>query len=335
MLSFFKSNNPGVVLFYLVYLVLFRVCFAFVEVDTNFVFEHREPLSALLFGFLKNFSSGYSTISLVLGALLCFIQALLINGVVNENKILAKKNYMPGAVFIVFASFFQESLLLTPATVALTFIIVASSRLFGLVKKEKSYGDVFDVGFLIAVATLFYFPCVIFVLFAGIGLAVMRPFNYREWTIVLLGFLSPLFLVFTFYFWNDKAGILFPEIANLHTNGWLIGISLRLNDKIMIGGIAFCIVTCLTLLPASLYSSLIQVRKFTNTLAVLMVLIFVAAALQQTIHLSHLVLLALPLGIIAPMVMMQIKRKLLSEVIHLILILLVLAGQFLPYLNLI
>lgn len=103
----------------------------------------------------------------------------------------------------------------------------------------------------------------------------------------------------------------------------------------MIGAMAICTGVCLVLLPASLYSSLIQVRKFANALVVFIVTVFFAAALQQTIHLSHLVLLALPLGIIISMVLMQIKRNLMSEVIHLILILLVLAGQFLPLLNII
>jgi len=166
LLSFFKSNNPTVVIFYIFYLVLFRVCFAFIPADANFVFEHREPLSALLFGFLKNFSANYQIISLVLSGILCFVQALLINSIVNENKILSKKNYLAGALFIQFASFFKESLLLTQACIALTFLILCVGRIFSLIRKEKSYGDVFDVGFLIALATLFYFPAVLFIFFA-------------------------------------------------------------------------------------------------------------------------------------------------------------------------
>ena len=328
MLSFFKSNNPTVVIFYIIYLVLFRVCFAFTTTDTNFVFEHREPLSVLLFGFLKNFSA-YQTISMVLAAILCFVQALLINGIVNDNKILSKKNYLPGAVFIIFASFFKESLLLTPASVALTFLLICAARLFSLIRKEKAYGDVFDLGFLVALAALFYFPSVLFILFAFIGLAIMRPFNYREWLIVPMGFLSPFLLVVTYYYWNDKEAILLADIANLHPTGWLVRTALEHTDRLMIGAIAVCTVVCLFLLPNSLYSSLIQVRKYANALVVFVVLGFVAAALEQTIHLSHLVLLALPLSVITAMVFMQIKRNWLAEVMHIILILLVLAGQFL------
>jgi len=276
----------------------------------------------------------YQTISVILAAVLCFVQSLLVNSIVNENKIVPKKNYLAGGIFIIFASFFKESLFLTPASIALTFVIVCASRIFSLIRKEKSYSDVFDLGFLVAVATLFYFPSAIFILFAYIGLATVRPFNFREWTIIILGFLSPFLLIFTFYYWNDKTATLFSEIANIHSAGWMVSNKLVLADKLMIGVLAICASAFLVLLPNSLYSSLIQVRKFSNVLVVLIFLIVVALLLAHTISTSHFVLLALPMGIIASMVLMQIKRKLLSEFIYIILILLVLAGQFLPFLNL-
>jgi hypothetical protein len=330
LLSFFKSNNPAVVIFYILYLLLFRLCFIFATDNAAVVGLHSEPLSNWLFTYFAGFGANWKIVSISLSALLCFIQALLVNNIVNENKILARKNYVAGALYIVFASFFKESLFLSPAAIATTLVILCISRLFSLVKKEKSYGDVFDTGFLIAIATLFYFPCALFIIFVYIGLATVRPFNYREWTIVLLGFAAPLFLVFNWYFWHDTTAQMLKEIANVQPGGWLVLGTFSIPDKLMLGSLGVCTAICLVLLPGSLYSSLIQVRKFANILVVLIVVTLVAGLLQQTVHLSHLIFLALPLGIISAMVFVQIKRSWISEVIHLILILLVLAGQFLP-----
>lgn len=333
MLSFFRSNNPLVVIFYVLYLFAFRLCLWLVPVDTAFVFEHREPLSALVFTPLENLAQNYQAVSAVLAAILCFVQALLVNGIVNGNKILAKKNYTAGLLFILFASLIKENLLLTPASLALTFVILATGKLFGLAKNEKSYGDVFDVGFLLSIAAIFYFPCIILILFGYIGLAIVRPFNYREWTILLLGFLAPLFVLFTFYFWYDKQGILLADMLNQH-KGWMLMPVFNLPIQIVLGGLAFSMVVSLMLLPASLYSSLIQVRKFANALVVLMVLVLLSVTLLQSVQFSHLVLLALPMAVISALVLGQIKSTLISEVSHLILILLVLTGQYLQYLNL-
>jgi len=331
--SFFKSNNPGVVIFYIAYLAVFRICFAFVPVDTSNVFTHTEPLSQLFFGLLKSPLLTYPWLSPFLAAVLSFIQALLVNNIVNENKVLAKKSYLAGLLFIIVSSFFKESLVLSPALLALTFVILSTERLFSLIKKEKAFGDVFDVGFLVAIAALFYFPAILFFLFAYIGLGTMRAFAYRDWIIILLGFMSPFIVVFTWYFWFDKAPVMLAEMANVHNHTWLNNLALKPVDWMLLGALLLLIAVSLALLPGALYSSLIQVRKFSTALITLLFLIVVSFSLQQTVHLSHWVLLSLPLSIIFSMVLTQIKNKWVSEVMHLILILLVLAGQYLPVLN--
>ncbi len=319
--------------FYIAYLIIFRLCFYFIHYDAGFAFAHTEPLSMLVFTLLKGALTNYVWLSPLLGGMLAFIQALLINDIVNENKILAKKNYLAGLIYLLVLSLFKEGLLLSPALLSLTFVILSTRKMFLLIKKEKAFGDVFDVGFLIAIAGLFYFPAMLFVLFAYVGVGIMRAFNYREWIIIMLGILSPLVMVFTWYFWNDKVAFMFSDIANVHSNSWLRGLAFTQTNYIVLGVLSLLTIAALALLPGALYSSLIQVRKFSSALITLLFLIIVSFGLQQTVHLSHWVLLSLPLGIIFSMVLMQIKSKPVSEVTHLILILLVLAGQFLPMFN--
>ncbi|HWB64133.1 MAG TPA: DUF6427 family protein [Chitinophagales bacterium] len=330
MLSFFKSNNPGVVIFYVLYLALFRICAFFALPATSFVLHHREPLSAVTFSFLNKVHADGAAWSLFLSAVLTFIQALIINGLINENKVLPKKNYMGGALFIIISSFFKESLALSPALISATFIIICVARLFSLVRKDKAYGDIYDIGFLIALASLFYFPVIVFVLPAFIGLATVRPFSFKEWGAVLTGFLSPLFLLFTWYFWNDTTGQLIPEVLNLQPGGWLQHAGFSAINWIMAVSLALVVFIALAFLPAALYSSLIQVRKFSGVLVAFIFFTIAGFFMQSVVNQSHWVLVALPVSVILAIVMMQIKRRWVSEVIHLILILLVLAGQYLP-----
>jgi hypothetical protein len=333
LLSFFKSNNPGVVIFYIIYLILFRLCYAFVPVDTAFVFQNREPLSYAVFGLLRFFPGHEGIISLVLSGVLCFCQALLINSLINENKILSRKNYLGGLLFIIIASFFKESLVLSPAALALTCIIIATQKLFSLIRKEKAFGDIFDVGFLVALAVLFYFPSVVFILFALIGLATMRPFVYKEWGIIFSGFISPLILLFTYYFWQNKTSGMLPDMANFHHQGLMKGLVLTPSNLMLGISLFLLIFSSLAFLPGALFSSLIQVRKYSTILVLLIFLTVCGFMLQQTVSFSHWVLLALPVSVIFSMVLMQIKRNVIAEVIHLILLLLVLVGQYMPLFN--
>lgn len=336
MLNFFKSNNPGVVIAYIIYLVLFRVCFRFFTPDVNFVFDYHEPLSKLVFNFLKGLPFQYLTLSLVLSAVLSFVQALIVNYIVNEHKIVQRNNYLPGVFFIIFSSFFKESLLLSPASIALTFMLVCAGKIFSLSRKEKAYGDVFDSGFLVAVATLFYFPSIVFIIFAYIGLGSIRAFTYREWAITLLGFACPFFLCFTGYYWYDSTPRMWMDISNTQQKGWLVGINhFKQTDYLLLGALILNILAALAFLPSALYSSLIQVRKYSTTLVFFIFLVGISFSLQQKVSLSHFTWMALPLSIIYTMVTFRLKADLASEIIHLMLILLVLAGQYLPIFNLI
>lgn len=197
------------------------------------------------------------------------------------------------------------------------------------------YGTIFDTGFLIGIASLFYLPSILFIAFVYLGMATVRPFVLREWVGAIVGFINPFFLIFTFLFWNDRTSEMFLAIPNVYIKGWLIGVSLLTADKILMGSLAVIIIVSLVLLPRALYSSLIQVRKFANLLILLMFFVSLAFLLQQKIHLSHFILFSMPLGIILSMVLMQIKRNTLAEVFQLILILLVLTMQFLPLTNII
>lgn len=91
----------------------------------------------------------------------------------------------------------------------------------------------------------------------------------------------------------------------------------------------------LLVLPAVLYSTLIQVRKFSTLLIFSVFVIAGAFFLQWTASWTHLVYLALPVSVLGTMLVMQIKNETVSEVIHLMLILLLLAGQYVPLLHLI
>lgn len=337
MISLFKSNNPAVVFFYIPYLVLFRICFVFTSaVVPQSILTHQEPLSGLVFHFLGQTGSNI-WVSLSLSAMLVFIQALLINSISNENKITARKNYLPGALYIIFVSFFKESLYLTPVLLSITFLIICIGQIFAVVKKEKSYGAIFDIGFNCSLAMLFYFPSSFFILFAFFGLGVVRPFSIREWIGMLMGVFSPLLLVFTWYFWNDMAGELVCNVSNLCQPILTINEGFSNLTWIQIGTLAVISIFIMLLLPSALYSSLIQVRKFITILLFFLFLVVVSVLPEwlstKSVSMSHLGLIAMPLAIMGALVFLQIKRKAVSEVIHIILILLVLAGQYIPLFN--
>ncbi len=330
MLSFFKSNNPGVVAFYLFYLATFRLVFFFTSPDLSFIQIYHEPLSSFLIGGFAADIFLTPWVSTSVAALLVFVQSLFVNRIINEQRMTAKKNFLAGLLFIMLTSFFTQGLVLSPALIALTFIIIACETAFRLIKKEKMYGDIFDIGFLVSLASFFYFPAIALLFFSLACLINLRSFNYREYVVLLLGLATPFFLLFTYYYWNDDLPQMLISVTNHYERGWFLNFNPHNIEWMQIGVILALSVVLLGLVPGVVYASLIQVRKFVAILMFLLLLISASFFLQQQVSLSHLVWLAFPLSIFLTMVIMQWKRKMIGEVMHIILFLLIVAGQFLP-----
>lgn len=332
MLSFFKTNTPGVVVFYPLYLILFRAIFFFSDSQLPDAANFHEPLSHLLFGALAQTQLWNETGLSVLGGVVVFLQSLLVNKIVNDHKLTQRKNYAGGLIYILFASLFKDGLFLSPVMVAGTFLILATDRVFQLAKKEKMYGAVFDIGSLVSLAVLFFFPSAVLVVFAFVAISTLRTFNYREYAALLFGVSAPFFLVFVFYFWNDKASLLPMHLINHYQNGWLLGFPSAVISRIQLAILVFFTLVLLAVVPSLVYGSLIQIRKFTGMLILTAVLTLVGFFLQQTVSLSYPLLTAFPLSMFTVMLVMNMKQNMVGEVIHIILFSLVMAGQYLPLL---
>lgn len=315
---------------YPLYLFVFRIVFFFRDLDLPDASNYHEPLSSLFFGAIAS-TSFWSVAGLnTLGAILVFLQSVLVNKVVNEHKLTQRKNYLVGLLYILMASLFMDGLLLSPAMIAATFFILATDRVFQLVKKEKMYGVVFDIGSLVSMAVLFFFPSAVLVVFAFVAISTLRTFNYREYVTLLLGVIAPFFLVFVFYYWNDKASVLPMHLINHYQQGWLLEFPKSLIPRAQLGILFFFTLVLLAVVPSLVYGSLIQIRKFTGMLILAASLTLAGFFLQQSVSLSYPLVVAFPLSLFMGMLVMNIRHNLVGEVIHIILFSLVLAGQYLP-----
>jgi hypothetical protein len=94
-------------------------------------------------------------------------------------------------------------LMIYPLLFANFFILLAIHKLVSSYRKDSAFSNAFDAGILFSIASLFYFPSIVFIPLLGFGFVLFRPFNWREWVISVIGVLIPYLFVFTYYFWND------------------------------------------------------------------------------------------------------------------------------------
>ncbi len=176
---------------------------------------HQMPLFDLLAKPLLNFP----VLSVILACTLIIIQALLFNYIIDKHEIVGKSSYFPAFLYIVFTSFSPELLHLHPLIFANIFILLALNRVLSTYRNNTVISPCFDAGFLVAIASLFYFPAALCIFFLFFALLVLRSFSGREWAIVVVGFLLPYIYVITYYFLFDGIDYLwFDKISFPLTN---------------------------------------------------------------------------------------------------------------------
>ena len=330
MLNFFKSNNISIVIANVVLIFLFRLVFLFHPGDLSLLYHHSEP-AARLFISICHITADTAMIWLVLGgAVLCFLESLLVNSIINRHKVTSKKTFLGGMLFVVFTSFVPECMILSPALISVLFLLMTIDRLFEMSKQDKLYSYVFDLGLLSGMAILFYFPAVYVLILAFIGFATMRPVSIRETMMILTGFVAVAFSVFVIYFWFDALPKLLPDLINLE-NRRFISFSIFTHWQwAVLGWIAILALWLLVNLPGLIFSSVIQTRKYVSILTIGGVLAVFFTPLAFNLNLSHLLFLFAAMSILYAVYFVETKTNLITEILFISLILSVFVFEYLP-----
>lgn len=120
------------------------------------------------------------------------LNAHQINNVYNRHTFYSKATFLPGMVYALLL-FSLNQLNFSPNIVAHLFMILALGQFLKLRRQEGAKTVMFWGATLLGLATIFSSFSAALVILPWICLAIFRPFVWREWILVLLGFILPIF----------------------------------------------------------------------------------------------------------------------------------------------
>ncbi|MDX1942173.1 MAG: hypothetical protein SFU99_16535 [Saprospiraceae bacterium] len=267
----------------------------------------------------------------ILAIILLFIQAVAINIITANHRIAESVSLFPGLFYILIASALPEFLHLSPLHLANTFYIIALSELLKIYKKPSCANNIFNVGFWLAIATLFYPSYAIFLPLGLLGVNVLRAFNIKEWLMVAAGFLVPYILSGTVLLWINDLNTLINlqftrEYAFLNFRayeGYEVYFKIAFYDLFLL----------IAIFSYSLYvfKKVMQVQKKINVLYWALLLSGFTLFFQAGIQLDHLLVLAVPLGMLISLNFQSIANRW-AESFHLLILIIVLFFQYQEFL---
>ncbi|PST84040.1 beta-carotene 15,15'-monooxygenase [Pedobacter yulinensis] len=291
MINQFRTLQPANLILLLVYAFFMRAAL-FVHMPEQLNFAFLEPFARLLIDI--PIGQGLSPAGNVFfAALISIAQALWFNRVVNNHNLMGKPNYLPALLYLTAGSLFMPFMVLSPTMMCNFLLILMIDKFLKIGKSTQAIMPLFDVGMLVAVGTLIYFPFVSMLLMLWLGLLVYRSFNWREWVSGLLGFLTVFFFLGVFYYWNDNLEMFYRIWLPL-TNKFPSVFQINYNDYIVLVPVIVIIVLGTLQLRENFFRSFISTRKAFQLLFCMFLIAMASFYLKPGVRLSHFLLCVPP-----------------------------------------
>jgi len=168
------------------------------------LWDNIGPISGWFY-YLLDFLFGRSHLAYQLfGIVFIFLQSVLFNNIMLSRKAYNENTYTSALLYALLMSLFFSFAIFSPILLGMTFFLLALDILFdNLDMREKREESLLLVGVYLSLATLCYFPFVVYMVLFMISFAFYTPFTPRRFFLVLYGFLIPILFVGVYYYWKE------------------------------------------------------------------------------------------------------------------------------------
>ena len=292
MLTLFRTNQALVNLIVLIFLVLFRLPAMFIGYDLPI---NQGAYLAQIFGGIL---FGQHWLAFTLNTIAIFIQVVILNEINIRHRITKRLDLFPGYFMTILVCSIPILTQNTPVHFANLFLLIAVYALLRTFRANQCADRIFNVGFLIGLASLFYFSYMIFLLLSVFGLNLMRALKGKEILMVLFGFLVPYILLMTYNFWNDDLYLFFEQqfSQSIGVFNWRFpsNLSLIIQTIWMTLLLIYSILASGWLLSRRVMQVQLKIRVFYWCL----LLAGLSLLLQGNITMDHWGILIIPLGLV-------------------------------------
>ena len=168
------------------------------------IWDSVSPLSALVYWGIDSVF-GRSILALHGAAtLVAIFQIVYFNYLVNNRDVYPDRSFWPGLIYMLFMHISFDCLALSPVLMSTSFLLLAFGTLIRQMDRRGATDEVFEVGFYIGVAALFYLPSALFIIWAVLSLLFYTGATFRQYSLSLFGFLFPFAATVLFYYLYDS-----------------------------------------------------------------------------------------------------------------------------------
>ena len=259
--------------------------------------------------------------------ILTIFQATILNRITSHFNLLGKPSFLVALMYMTLASLFLPFLVLSPTLICNFISIWMLSKLLSLYRQTDVKAEMFDLGMIVGIGSLIYFPFLSMFFLLWIGLLSFRPFNWREWVTPLLGLATVYFILAVIYLWTGKM-TQFYTIWLPFTYKFPTAIRIQLVDYLVLVPVIFTLILFLLVLKDNFFKSVVHIRKSFQLLFFMLCLAIVSFYWNKKLTEAHFLLCAPSIAIYMAYYFTYAKKKWFFEVVYAIITLTIIYFQF-------
>ena len=322
MIEIFRTNQIFATLLLIPYTFLIRI-YSLIYPSGYEVQEWDTPFSKYLFTSVIESPILQSIVACVV----VFFTANFINRHIVQNRLSKHLTLLPGLFFILITAGMPGGMICSPALLSGFFLMLAITSINRIYKTNDAAVRIFNAGFYIAIAVIFYPANLFFWAFGVIALLILRSFKVSELLILTSGMFIPLFLLGTYYYWHGDLSLIW-EYFQFDKGILALFLALNLNSILYLVAIGITVIYCILRYNSFTMKSAIQVQKKVDIIYWLMLFCLLIMFFVNGITFTHLVLLAIPFSMFIGLSYEKMKSAMIAEMIHVVIIIAILLSQF-------
>lgn len=324
MLRFFRHSYPKQqITIVLLALILWLPAFL---VKTPFVPANQTmPLYSLLVDIL-NFSP---FILNVLSFAVYLFSVFLFNSVLSANRLVSKYSTIGGFYFVLVMCCLPGLHRCYPFLMACPFILITMQTIFLIYQTETPEIYMMNIGYFIALASMFYFPSIFLILWVIIAFIIMGYNNIRYFLIPVTSFLISYIIMFVITYFTGTIFTHFETYLDFFRNFSFAVDSLRYSNYLVliVTGIFF-IFSIVRLITDKTVEKSIIIRK---RISIIVILVFFAISMlfvQEPIICNSLIFMIF--AFFYSVAVSDIKKSKIADIIITVLLIAIIVNQYLP-----
>lgn len=168
------------------------------------IWDSVSPLSALVYWGIDGLFGRSPIVLHGAATLVSVFQIVYFNYLLNHRDVYPDRTFWPGLIYMLFMHISFDCLTLSPVLMSTSFLLLAFGTLIRQMDRRGATDEVFEVGFYIGIAALFYLPSALFIIWVALSLLFYTGATFRQYSLTFFGFLFPIAATVLFYYLRDS-----------------------------------------------------------------------------------------------------------------------------------